>query len=241
MESGARSTRSAKRTVRRAGYNAPRAARAAGAAFLAIVATACASSGGASSEPGAAPAAPRAEAQQDTSALIPAGYGSLRQDEIALTLNVNGLIVRALPLDDNFIRTLSPDSYRTLLGQRESKRAAVDSVARRMGMQSVDLWYVSFFNEQPGEARFSPRDVLLTNQGRDYRALEVLPLTLGFGESRVRQRTTHAAVYVFDGALDPNQPLTLAVETTRGGDWQAVLLRVERERATIRSRAGRQP
>ncbi|HKS06475.1 MAG TPA: hypothetical protein VJR92_09205 [Gemmatimonadaceae bacterium] len=203
-----------------------------------IISSACAASGGTSGEPAATPAAPRAQ-QQDTSALIPAGYGSLRQEEIALTLNTNGLIVRALPLDDNFIRTLSPDSYRTMLGQRESKRAAIDSIARRTGTQSVDLWYVSFFNEQPGEARFSPRDVLLTNQGRDFRPLEILPLTPGFGEYRVRQRQLHAAIYVFDGALDPNQVLTLAVETTRGGDWQTVLLRVERERATIRARAGR--
>ena len=215
------------------------------AMIAAMIGSGCgASRGGATADPAStpAPSAPQ-QNRQDTIALIPAGFGSLRQEEIAITLNINGLIVRALPLDDDFIRTLASDSYRTMLGQRESKRAAVDSIARRTGLQSVDLWYVSFFNEQPGEARISPRDVLLTNQGRDFRALEVLPLTPGFGEYRVRQRQFVAAVYVFDGVLDPNQPLTLAVETTRGGDWQAVLLRVERERATIRTRAagGRKP
>jgi hypothetical protein len=203
------------------------------AAAALICACAGATSGGtATPAPAAAPAA------QDTSALIPGGFGSLRQEEIAITLNTAGLVVRAFPLDDSFIRTLAPDSYRSMLGQRESKRAAIDSIARRMGLSSVDVWYVSFFNEQPGDARFSPRDVVLTNQGRDFRPIEVLPLTQGFGENRVRQRQTHAAIYVFDGALDPNQSLTLVSETARGGDWQSVLLRVERERAVIRNRAG---
>jgi hypothetical protein len=106
-----------------------------------------------------------------------------------------------------------------------------------MGLQSVDLWYVTFFNEQPGEARFSARDVVLTNQAREFRPIEVLPLTPGFGEGRVRQRQIAAAIYVYDGALDPNQPLTLTVESTSGGDWNSVLQRVERERAAIRARA----
>lgn len=197
----------------------------------------CACAGGTSGG-SATPAPANGPATQGATDTIPAGFGSLRQEEIAITLNTAGLVVRAMPLDDNFIRTLAPDSYRTMLGLRESKRAAVDSIARRMGIARVDLWHISFFNEQPGEARFSPRDVLLTNQGRDFRPIEVLPLTVGFGENLVRQRQTHAAIYVFDSALDPNQSLFLVSETARGGDWQSVLLKVERERAVIRARAG---
>ncbi|MHB1312564.1 MAG: hypothetical protein ACYC3L_11170, partial [Gemmatimonadaceae bacterium] len=58
----------------------------------------------------AAVAAPPAAAQQsagaDTSSL-PAGFGTLRQDDIAVKLQVNALQVKVLPLDETVIRTLS--------------------------------------------------------------------------------------------------------------------------------------
>jgi hypothetical protein len=68
----------------------------------------------------------------------------------------------------------------------------------------------------------------------------VLPLTAGFGGQRLRQREVQSALYVFDGALDVNQPLVVTVETTRDESWARVVLpRVERERALVRSRAQR--
>ena len=45
---------------------------------------------------------------------VPVGFGTLRQDEIAIRLELQGLIVRAIPLDENLIRLLTPDSYRAL-------------------------------------------------------------------------------------------------------------------------------
>ena len=46
---------------------------------------------------------------------IPAGFGTLRQDDIALKVSpASGLQVRAIPLDERIIRLLSPDSYRSL-------------------------------------------------------------------------------------------------------------------------------
>ena len=80
-------------------------------------------------------------------------------------------------------------------------------------------------------------DLVITNVGRDFRPLDVLPLTPGFGEQRLRQRETHSALYVFDGELNANQPLVVTYETARNGDWAATLQRIERERVLIRSRA----
>jgi len=155
-------------------------------------------------------------------ASVPVGFGTLRQDDIAIRLELQGLIVRAIPLDENLIRLLTPDSYRALRELQESNKSAIAAVARRTGGRSPDLWYVSFYGVQP-DVHFSPMELVITSSGRDFRALEVLPLSSGFGEQRLKQRETQSAIYLFDEAIDLDQPLT----------------RVERERALVRARASR--
>jgi hypothetical protein len=181
---------------------------------------------------------PRTNTPSDTSSLIPAGLGSLKQEDIAITVATNALRVRALPLDENFLRTLAPDSYRSMQGLRESKRAAIDDVARRTGASTVDLWYVSFYNQQQGEAPIAPRDVIITNQGRDFKPIDVIGITPGLSGLRVRQGQTESAILVFDASINPNQPLTMRIGTQTGGNWESVLQRVEAERSKIRARGG---
>jgi hypothetical protein len=170
--------------------------------------------------------------------LVPAGFGTLRQDDIALRLALpGGLQVRALPLDESFIRLLSPDSYRAMTELRESKAADLTRLQQRTRLPSYALWVVNFFAQEQGETRFSPLEIVIRNAGRDFRPLDAIALTPGFGQYRLRQRETQSAILAFDGLLDPNQPLTMIVETAESGGWQAVLQRVERERALARSRA----
>jgi hypothetical protein len=173
-------------------------------------------------------------------ALFPAGYGTLRQDDVALRLQLEGVQVRAIPLDESIIRTLSPDSYRALHDLKESRRTAVAAAARRNGLARYNLWYVSYFGVAP-DARFSPMEFIVTNSGRDFRPVDVLPLSPGFGEQRLAVRETQAALYVFDGDLDASQPLTVRAETARNDEWPNILRRIERERALIRSRAAGGP
>lgn len=176
--------------------------------------------------------------------LVPAGFGTLRQDDISLRLQRFGLQVRATPLDESIIRLLSPDSYRAMSELKRSKAGAVAAVARRNGVRSVSLWYVSFFAVERGETRFSPMEFIITNVGRDFRPLDVIPLTPGFGEQRLRQNSRQDALYVFDGQLDVQQPLTVAYETSTNTDWASLLQQIERERALVKSRAaaaGRTP
>ena len=184
--------------------------------------------------------AQQAGALADTSSL-PAGFGTLRQDDIAVRVQFNALQVRVLPLDETVIRTLSPDSYRALHELRESKRALVDAVLKRTGMPGASLWYVQFFNSEQGEARFSPLEVVINSAGRDFRALDVFALTPGFGEQRLVQREVQAGLYVFDPSVDVNQPLVITFETRRSDAWGALLKRVDRERSLIRSRAAAKP
>jgi hypothetical protein len=155
----------------------------------------------------------------------------------------SNLQVRAVPLDESIIRLMSPDSYRALSEIKRSKNAAISSVARRTGSRELSLWYVSFFAVERGETRFSPREFIITNVGRDFRPLEVIPLTPRFGEQRLRQNERQDAIYAFDGQIDVHQPLRVAYETARNDDWAGLLPQIERERALVKSRAaaGRTP
>lgn len=170
---------------------------------------------------------------------VPIGFGTLRQDDIAIKVAPgSGLQVRAVPLDERFLRLLSPDSYRSLRELVAGKQRQIDGVRERSGLSSYSLWYVSFFAVEQGETRFSPSEFIISNVGRDFRPLDIFPLSTGFGEYRLKQREVQSALFVFDGALDINQPLTAQLESVRSiTDWSAVLQRVERERSLVRSRA----
>jgi hypothetical protein len=169
---------------------------------------------------------------------IPPGYGSLRQDDIAIRLEPQGLIVRAIPLDESVIRLLTPDSYRALRDLQSSNRRSIESVARRSGGRAPDLWYVSFYGLEEN-ARFSPMELVITSGGQDFRPLDVIPLSTGFGEQRLRQRETQSAVYLYSGDIDVDHPLTVTFQGQRSVIWEQLLQRIERERALIRARASR--
>jgi hypothetical protein len=189
------------------------------------------------------PTAPRRPTTDTLPGLVPAGFGTLKQDDLSLRMRSSNLQVRAVPLDESIIRLMSPDSYRALSELKRSKNDAIAAVARRAGSRELSLWYVSFFAVERGETRFSPREFIITNVGRDFRPLDVIPLTPRFGEQRLRQNERQDAIYAFDGQIDVHQPLTVAYETARNDDWAGFLPQIERERALVKSRAaaGRTP
>ncbi|MGH7655198.1 MAG: hypothetical protein ACREN6_11100 [Gemmatimonadaceae bacterium] len=170
--------------------------------------------------------------------LIPAGFGTLRQDQIAIRVQALGLTVSAIPLEEGVIRTLAPDSYRSLHALRESRTAALAALAARNGLAAVQAWYVTFFNVQQGEARFDAFDFVVRSAGQDFRPLDALPLTPGFGGGRVAQRGQQSAIYAFNPQLDLNQPFTVATLGQKSTVWgDATLPLVERERSAVWSRA----
>jgi hypothetical protein len=82
-------------------------------------------------------------------------------------------------------------------------------------------------------------ELVITSGGRDFRSLEVLPLSSGFGEQRLKQRETQSAIYLFDENIDLDQPLSVTFQTVRNDTWEQILTRIERERALVRARASR--
>lgn len=173
---------------------------------------------------------------------VPAGFGSLKQDDIAIKITLpGGVQVTAIPLDERVLRLVAPDVYSTMsqIKTLSMNKRKIDSIANRVRVQgTLSLWYVSFLGVDQGEARFSPAEFVISNVGRDFRPISIIPQTSGFSDYRLKQRERQTALYVFDSQLDINQPLTAKIEGTASTtNWQEVLRRIEQERALVRSRA----
>jgi hypothetical protein len=214
------------------------------AAFGAVITlAACASrpatgTAGASPTPGESQARPVTTRLDTAPPLVPPNYGTLRQDDIAIRMQVNQVQVRAIPLDESVIRVLAPDSYRSLRGLRESRRETIDRLAARYMLRERNLWFVSFYGLAP-DARFSPAELTLSVSGRDYRPLEVIALSAGFGEQRLDVRETQSALYLFGDGIDLSQPIVVRMQGNEDPSWAGILQRIEQERALIRGRATR--
>lgn len=171
--------------------------------------------------------------------LVPAGFGSLRQDQVTIILEPRDLLVRAMPLDESVIRLLSPDSYRSLHDILASRRAELDRMAAMHQLRSRDVWYLSLHGLS-AEVRFDPRDLSITSAGREFRPVDILPLTAGFGEHRLQARSTQTALVLFEDGIDLTQPLTVSFGTERdASSWGAIVRVLERERTAVRGRANR--
>jgi hypothetical protein len=190
--------------------------------------------------PPAAGTIPGPAGRIDTIGLVPAGFGSLRQQDISLEFRLGGLQVRATPLEESVIRLLAPDSYSSLRGVRETRSDRISTLATRYGVRGFSIWYISFHALEP-DVPFSPEDVTISNLGREFRPRELIPLTMGFGQNRLQQRSTQNALYLFDDQVDISQPLVMTVDTERNADWESILGVIERERVLVRGRASRGP
>lgn len=207
-------------------------------AVVAAVVTACATPPPSGAQAPAAVATAAAVAgPQAGPGLPPAGFGSLRRDDVAVTVTDQGLTIRAIPLDEAVIRTLAPDSYQAMEAIVRRVAPRLGAIVARLGLPTVQAWHVQYFNVQQGEARFDPRAMLVRSAGRDFRPLDVIALVPGFEEGRLAQGRSADAIYVFDPAIALDQPLTVTLAGQQSTAWSEVIPRLERERTAIWSRA----
>lgn len=210
----------------------------------ACLAAACAGgpvNGAAAPPPGPQAPPPSAAAADSASAgLIPAGYGTLRQDDISIKLTLEGVLVQLLPMNESVIRTLSPDAYRALHELLRSYRPQIEAYAAQYGLRDDDVWYVSFYGMAP-DATFSPLDLTIRAPGRDFSPLRVIPITPGFGQNRLQVRDVQRAFYLFDDGMPLNQPLTVNMGAVTDDSWQIIERKIEAEQAHVRARAARVP
>jgi hypothetical protein len=166
--------------------------------------------------------------------LVPAGYGTLIQDEFTLTLESGALQVKVTPLAESVIRLAAPDTYERLAGLARSSRAAL----RSQTGADASLFLVSFFSRDP-TIRYEPESVHIVNRGLRHRPNAIHAITPGWGGQRLRQEETQIAVYSFDAAIDMEIALTVEYEGARDTSWVGILTRLELERARVRGRTGR--
>jgi hypothetical protein len=210
---------------------------------LLAVATAC---GGTAAPDGAMGVRP-AVAQQEgwspefeqTSArpLPPAGYGTLSQDNITIGIQSGTLLIKLVPLDEWVIRLTAPDTYRRLNSFKVSRGEEILQRARRAGERGWPrVFLVSFFTRNY-EENFQPNDVQFRNQSFIYRPLAIIPITPDFTRERLRQQETQMALYVYTADVDLDLPLVALYQGAEGPQWVGIRSRLDRELATVLSRA----
>ena len=184
-----------------------------------------------------------AQAQEQTSVateqdpdLPPAGYGTLRQEQLSIVLRTDGVQIQVVPLNEGIIRLLAQDTYNSLHRLRESKSSDIEQVATRYGLREPQLFLVTFFGLQQ-DARFEPEDLTVTSQNRLFRPLHIIPLSPIWAGRQLSQRETAMAIYVYDDGVRIMDPIVVEYIVIRSARWEQILREVERERAAVLSRA----
>jgi hypothetical protein len=173
--------------------------------------------------------------------LPPVGFGTLRQDQVAVRLTTANLSVRVLPLDERVIRLLAPDTYSSLLQLKRSRADDIAAAAGGVGTDSATAFVVTFFGLQP-DTRFDPDQLYLSSQNTFFRPVGVVPLTPRWSEGTLGQREQAVAIYLFQPGIPVLQPFTLFYGDRQSGAWETSLRTLESERSRVLGRAAaRQP
>lgn len=172
-------------------------------------------------------------AAQDT---VPAGYGTLRRDDVVIRFGTGTLEVQVLPLDEQVIRLLAPDTYRSLTQLVQSRRAEIAEEAARTATEQPTLVMVTYLGLVAG-ARFNPEDLNLTSRGRLFRPIGLVPLSPTWGSYQLEARQQAAAIYLFEPGITFYEQLTVGYQGQTSDVWRRSLMRLDQERARVRARA----
>ena len=171
----------------------------------------------------------------DLGALVPAGYGTLFQDQFTLALEKDGLLIKVTPLHESVILLAAPDTYTRLHRLAESNRTALEADAYA---STVSLFLVSFFSRQPN-ITYEPEDLHILNRGLRYRPFAVRAITPGWGGQRLGQEESQMAVYAFDEAIDLEIDLAADYQGRENSGWAIIQSTLRAELARVRARSRR--
>lgn len=157
---------------------------------------------------------------------MPAGFGTLRVEDVSISLAEGPLTIQVTPLDEGILRLLVPESHDRLAAIRSSAGPPAGNT----------LFLVTFYTETQG-LRFSQTELTLAAQGRILRAIRVASVTQGWGTGLLRQREPASAIYSFS-EIDLDQEFTVEYRTVRSTAWASILPRLRAERGRVRGRAG---
>jgi hypothetical protein len=174
-----------------------------------------------------------------TTDLPPAGFGSLRQDQVAVMIRTGNLTIRVLPLDEHIIRLLAPDTYSSLHALVASKADAIAAAVQSVGQDSAEAFFVTFFALQP-QVTFIPDQLTIQSQGGFYRPLGILPLSSQWNDARLDQRQQASAIYLFDPTIPLMQSFTVNYGNQYSASFDNSITLLQSERARVLSRAAQQ-
>jgi hypothetical protein len=169
--------------------------------------------------------------------LPPAGYGTLRQEDVAVRLETGTFALRVMPLEESLLRLLAPDSYASLRRLRETRGAEIRRAAEDAAVTEPVVFVVTFFGLQH-QARFVAEDVTITSRNRLFRPVAILPLSPRWHEQQLRQRETATALYVYESGIAFVEPFTVSYAGLSSDHWERILPTLDRERAAVLARAG---
>ena len=170
---------------------------------------------------------------QDT---VPSGYGTLRRDDIVARFSTGTIEIQVLPLDQQVIRLLAPDTYRSLSELVRSRAADIADAAQRGGTEHPTLVMVTFLGVV-AQARFNPEELNITSRGRLFRPVGVVPLSPTWSSFQLDARQQAAAIYLFEPDISVREQLTISYQGLSSEAWSHALRLLDQERARVRARA----
>ena len=186
-------------------------------------------------------AAPAAKGQDSASAqgdLPPTGFGTLNQEDIAITLRGEDLEIRVVPLDERVLRLLAPDAYVSLAGILKTRSASIDSINRRNGVAVPGILFVTFFARRAG-ARFDPQNINVLIRNQLYRPIGVVSYSTNFTSQQLEVRQQASGLILFEITLPVFEPFTISYGATASDAWESKLTKIQRERARVTGRGVR--
>lgn len=172
-------------------------------------------------------------AAQDT---MPPGYGTLRRDDVVMRMTTATIEVQILPLDEQVIRLLAPDTYRSLTRLVQSRSLEIKDAAQRGGTDNPTLVMVTFLGVVP-QARFNPEDLNITSRGRLFRPVGIVPLSPTWSSYQLDARQQAAAIYLYEPGISVREELTVSYQGLSSEGWNRSLRLLDQERARVKARA----
>ena len=172
-------------------------------------------------------------AAQDT---IPAGFGTLKRDDIGVRFATGTVEIQCLPLDEQVIRLLATDTYHSLTQLIRSRQDDITAAAERAGVAKPTLVLVTFYGLVP-QARFNPEDLNISSRGRLFRPTGIVPLSPTWGSYQLDARQQAVAIYLFEDGITFRETLSISYQGQNNDGWTRALRLLDQERSRVRARA----
>lgn len=188
-----------------------------------------------------APAGAQDGEQDAAGALPPPGYGTLNQNDLALTVSNVDIEVRFVPLDQRVTRLLARDAYESLNNLVRSRRRQIDSVASLAGTSRPGLALVTFFALREA-ARYDPQTLALVVRNGLVRPIGIVPFTPRFTSQQLQVREQVIAIYLFEEEIPVTDAFSINYAGLTSEDWSKKQTTLDRERARVAARSrGQRP